>query len=399
VVKRAPILELKTGRERSLLRRHPWIFSGAVDKVRGAPQIGDTVEVRDSRGTFLAWAAYSPASQIRARVWSFKQSEIPGPELFRTKVEAAVALRRGLTQAGANDAMRLVHAESDGLPGLIVDRYANTLVVQMLSAGSERWRALLIEILREVSGCSDVYERSDPVARRLEGLDPTSGRLCGSTFSGPVLIREGDIRYEIDIAQGQKTGFFLDQRDNRRGARLLSRDKDVLDCFCFSGGFSLSALAGGARSVLSIDSSATALASAKRNLAINGLDADRVDWLEADVFEALRRLYREERRFDFIVLDPPQFAPAPKDVARAARGYKDINLYGLKLLRPGGFLATFSCSGAISPELFQKIIAGAAADAGASVLLRERYRAAADHPVVIEFPEGEYLKGLLLQKL
>jgi len=394
----APVLTLNPDRERSLLRRHPWIFSGAVGKVQGSPQSGDTVEVRDAQGRFLAWAAYSPASQIRARVWSFEQAEIPGPELFRKKIKAAIALRRALVASTAGDALRLVHAESDGLPGLIADRYARTLVVQLLSAGCERWRAALIETLREQSGCTAIYERSDPVARKLEGLAPASGPVLDFALAAPVRIVESDIQYEIDVAAGQKTGFFLDQRDNRRSARLLALDREVLDCFCFSGGFSLSVLAGGARSVLSIDSSGPALASAKRNLALNGFDKGRAQWLEADVFATLRKLDREGRQFDFIILDPPRFAPTPKDAVRAARGYKDINLYALRLLRPGGLLATFSCSGGISPELFQKIVAGAAADAGASLLLRERYRASADHPVRIEFPEGDYLKGLLLEK-
>jgi 23S rRNA (cytosine1962-C5)-methyltransferase len=393
-----PALTLKAGRDRSLLRRHPWVFSGAVGKVHGAPGSGDTVEVRDAQGRFLAWAAYSPSSQIRARVWSFEQTEVPGPELFRKKIGAALALRRSSIPSGPSDAMRLVHAESDGLPGLVADRYAHVLVIQLLSAGCERWRAQLIEILREASGCTAIYERSDPATRELEGLAPAAGPVSGSGVTVPVRIAEGGIQYEVDVAAGQKTGFFLDQRDNRRRARLLACDREVLDCFCFSGGFSLSALSGGARSVLSIDSSGPALASARRNLALNGLDAGRVEWLEADVFKALRTLHREGRQFDFIILDPPRFAPMPKDAARAARGYKDINLYGLRLLRRGGLLATFSCSGGISLELFQKIVAGAAADADASLLLRERYRAAADHPVKIEFPEGEYLKGLLLEK-
>lgn len=394
-----PALTLKAGRERSLLRRHPWVFSGAVGKTHGSPQSGETVEVRDSQSRFLGWAAYSPESQIRARVWSFEESEVPGPALFRSKVEAAIALRRASVPSGASDALRLVHAESDGLPGLIADRYADTLVVQLLSAGSERWREILIDVLRELSGCTSIYERSDPAARRLEGLAPAAGPISPIAAAGPVRIVESEIGYEVDVAGGQKTGFFLDQRDNRRSVRLVARDREVLDCFCFSGGFTLSALAGGARSVLSIDSSEAALASGKRNLALNGVDPGRVEWLEADVFAALRKLHREGRQFDLIVLDPPRFAPTPRDAVRAARGYKDINLYGLRLLRPGGLLATFSCSGGISLELFQKIIAGAAADAGASLLLRERYRAAADHPVRIEFPEGEYLKGLLLEKL
>lgn len=391
-------ITLKPGRERSLLRRHPWIFSGAVDKVHGSPQSGDTVEVRSADGGFLAWAAYSPASQIRARAWSFDEDEVPGPGLFRKKIEAALALRRAAVPPETTDALRLVHGESDGLPGLVADRYAGTLVVQILSAGCERWRDALIEILRETSGCERFYERSDAEARKLEGLVPTSGPLVDSAADGPVRIVENGIKYEVEFAAGQKTGFYLDQRDNRRRAGSLAGGREVLDCFCYSGGFSLSALDGGARSVLAIDSSAPALASAKRNYDLNRFDPGCAQWSEADVFGALRALRRDGRQFDFIVLDPPKFAPTPKDAARAARGYKDINLNALKLLRPGGLLATFSCSGVISPDLFQKIVAGAAVDAGVPLLLRERYGAARDHPVRIEFPEGEYLKGLLLER-
>ena len=394
----APKLTLKPGRERSLLRRHPWVFSGAVGKVHGSPQSGDTVVVHSADGGFLAWAAYSPVSQIRARVWSFEEAEVPGPDLFKKKIEAALALRSTAVPPETTDALRLVHGESDGLPGLVADRYVGTLVVQILSAGCERWRDTLIEILRETSGCERLYERSNAEARKLEGLAPTAGPLLDSAADGPIRIVEHGIKYEVEVAAGQKTGFYLDQRDNRRRAGSLAGGREVLDCFCYTGGFALSALAGGARSVLAIDSSAPALASAKRNFALNGFEAGRAEWLEADVFGALRTLRREGRQFDFIVLDPPKFAPTPKDAARAARGYKDINLNALKLLRPGGLLATFSCSGGISPELFQKIVAGAAADAGVPLLLRERYGAAPDHPVRIEFPEGEYLKGLLLER-
>jgi len=394
----APRLTLKPGRERSLLRRHPWVFSGAIGKAQGSPQSGATVEVRAADGAFLAWAAYSPASQIRARVWSFDEADVPGLQLFRKKAEAALALRRAAIPAHAGDAFRLVHGESDGFPGLIVDRYADVLVAQILSAGCERWREPLVEILRDASGCARVYERSDTDARELEGLAPRAGAVSGAEPDGPIRILEHGIKYEVDVVSGQKTGFYLDQRENRRRVGLLAAGREVLNCFCYTGAFSLAALAGGARSVLSVDASAAALAMAKRNLALNGLEAGRAEWLEADVFEALRGLRREGRLFDLVVLDPPKFAPTPKDAARAARGYKDINLNALKLLRPGGLLATFSCSGGVSPELFRKIVAGAAADADSSLVLREHFCAAPDHPVLVEFPEGEYLKGLLLER-
>jgi 23S rRNA (cytosine1962-C5)-methyltransferase len=392
-------LVLKAGREKSLLRRHPWLFSGAIASADAAAlSVGDTVRVVSADGRFLAWAAYSPSSQIRARVWSFDEAQAPGPDLLRRKLEAAVALRRARI-GPETDATRLLHGESDGVPGVIADRYADTLVVQLLSAGAERWREVLIEQLAELSGCARIYERSDADARQLEGLPAREGWVLGPPDADPVVeIREHGLRYGVDVANGQKTGFYLDQRDNRARVGALARDRETLNCFCYTGGFTLSALAGGARSALSVDSSGAVLRMAQANAARNALPGEAT-WLQADVFRALRELLAQERRFDLIVLDPPKFAPTPKDAERAARGYKDINMNALRLLRPGGLLATFSCSGGVSAELFQKIVAGAAADAGASLLLRERWSAAPDHPVLVEFPEGEYLKGLLLERL
>jgi 23S rRNA (cytosine1962-C5)-methyltransferase len=392
------VLVLKPGREKSLSRRHPWLFSGAIESAQGAGAAGDTVRLVSAAGAFLAWAAYSPSSQIRARVWSFEEGEAPGPDLLRRKLEAAVALRRARIGA-ETDAVRLVHAESDGLPGVIADRYGDALVVQLLSAGAERWRTVLIEELARVSGCARIYERSDAEARELEGLHGREGWVLGPADAEPASeIVEHGLRYAVDLARGQKTGFYLDQRDNRRRVGELSAGREVLNCFCYTGGFTLSALAGGARSVLSIDSSGPALRAAQANVERNRLGG-AAEWLHADVFRALRDLQTQARRFDLIVLDPPKFAPTPKDAERAARGYKDINMNALRLLRPGGLLATFSCSGGVSADLFQKIVAGAAADAPVSLRLRERLWAAPDHPVLVEFPEGEYLKGLLLERL
>ncbi|MBI4293337.1 MAG: class I SAM-dependent methyltransferase [Betaproteobacteria bacterium] len=393
-----PAVVLKPGREKSLLRRHPWIFSGAIGAVADDLQSGDSVEVRSSQGQFLAWAAYSPTSQIRCRVWSFEKAEVPGPELFRRRLQTAFSLRRALLPAAAVDALRLVHGESDGLPGLVVDRYADTLVVQILAAGCERWRAALVELLGELSGCAQIYERSDTETRELEGLPRRAGPLSGAAPSGPVEITEYGLHFLIDPASGQKTGFFLDQRANRQRIRALFAEREVLDCFCYSGGFSLAALAGGARSVVSVDSSASALALAQRNLLASGLEAARVSWIEADVFRFLREMHAKGRNFDAIVLDPPKFAPTQRHAQAASRAYKDINLFAFKLLRPGGLLATFSCSGGVSADLFQKIVAGAAADAAVSASILERFQAASDHPLLLEFPEGEYLKGLLLRR-
>jgi 23S rRNA (cytosine1962-C5)-methyltransferase len=388
-------LLLKAGREKSLLRRHPWVFSGAVERLDGEAAGGDTVAVRSHAGRFLAWAAHSPQSQIRARVWSFDEAASIDAVFLRARVAAAVARRTAL--ADVTDAVRLVHGEADGLPGVVCDRYAGVAVLQLSSAGAERWRDVIAEAVVAASGCDTVYERSDLEVRALEGLPARTGALHGAP-ADLVTIAEHGIRYLVDVVHGQKTGFFLDQRANRDRIRALAAGRDVLNAFCYTGGFSLSAIAGGARSVLSIDSSGAALALARENLALNELDATRADWLEADVFSALRELRNAGREFGLIVLDPPKFAPTAAHADRAARAYKDINLLALKLLRPGGLLATFSCSGGVSAELFQKIVAGAANDAGAEAEIRERFHADVDHPVVLSFPEGEYLKGLLLEK-
>ncbi|HEX7607307.1 MAG TPA: class I SAM-dependent rRNA methyltransferase, partial [Usitatibacter sp.] len=313
---------------------------------------------------------------------------------MRARLEAAIARRADV--GARSDAMRLVHGESDGLPGLVVDRYADTLVVQILSAGAERWRPIWGPLLTQLTGAKSVYERSDVEVRALEGLPSRTGALIGEA-QGHVRIEEDGIAYEVDIAKGQKTGFYLDQRDNRALAGSLAQDAEVLNAFCYTGGFSLSALKGGAKHVMSLDTSEEALALARRNVALNGLDAARADWLAADVFAQLRKFRDQGRKFGLIVLDPPKFAPTEKHVANAARAYKDINLWAMKLLAPRGHLLTFSCSGAVSPDLFQKIVAGAAADAKADLQVRRHLGAAPDHAVSIHFPEGEYLKGLWLQ--
>ncbi len=389
---------LKPGRERSLLRRHPWVFSGAVARLEGSPASGDSVRLHAADGRFLAWAAYSPHSQIRARVWSFEESESPGLAFFRRRIERALALRRALVAQETGNALRLVHGEADGLPGLVVDRYGDTLVVQVLSAGAERWRDTLVDVLGELTGCARIYERSDAEVRKLEGLPERTGALRGDAPAAPIEIVEHGLRYAVDVVGGQKTGFYLDQRDNRRRIRELAAGREVLNCFCYTGGFSLAALAGGASSVASVDSSGAAIELGRRNAQANGLADSRAEWREADVFGYLREVRAQGRGFDLVVLDPPKFAPTEKHAPAAARAYKDVNLNALKLLRTGGLLATFSCSGGVSADLFQKIVAGAAADAGVSATILERFHAAPDHPVLLEFPEGEYLKGLLLRR-
>lgn len=390
------VLVLKQGREKSLKRRHPWIFSGAIERVIGKPQAGDTVEVRSADGATLAMAAYSPESQIRARVWSFDAKATTNAEYFNRKVKQAVALRAALPASKHTNAMRLVHGESDGLPGLVVDRYADVLVVQYLSAGAERWREAILDALVEATHCEAVFERSDAEVRKLEGLEPRVGFARGNRNAARCPITEYGLHFRVDVEQGQKTGFFLDQRENRQRVRELAAGREVLDGFCYTGGFAIAALAGGAARVLAVDSSAPALEVARENLSANPLDSSRIEFVQADVFAHLRLLRDGARKFGFIVLDPPKFAPTAAQARNAARAYKDINLLAFKLLAPGGLLATFSCSGGVPAELFQSIIAGAALDAGVGAKIIERFHAAADHPVALEFPEGDYLKGLLL---
>jgi 23S rRNA (cytosine1962-C5)-methyltransferase len=388
-------LHLKKGREKSLRRRHPWIFSGAVEKVTGRPAAGDTVEVVDSSGKPLALAAWSPSSQIRARVWSFDAPAIDA-SFFRGRIQAALAMREALPAARHTNALRLVHGESDGMPGLVVDRYADVLVAQFLSAGMERWREEILDQLMELSGCAAVFERSDAEVRKLEGLAPRVGFARGNRNAARCPIIEHGLNFRVDVQEGQKTGFFLDQRENRQRVRALAQGRRVLDGFSYTGGFALAALAGGAAHVTALESSAEALEVAKENLAANPLDPSRIAFQKADVFAQLRVLRDQGEKYGLIVLDPPKFAPTAAQARNAARAYKDINLLAFKLLAPGGLLATFSCSGGVDAGLFQSIIAGAALDAGAEAKIIERFGAAADHPVALEFPEGDYLKGLLL---
>jgi len=393
-------LILKPGKERSLLRRHPWVFAAAVDRIQGAPAPGDTVEVRAANGAFLAWAAFSPRSLIRARAWSFRAEDRIDAAWIEARLTDAVARRRALVTG--TDAVRLVFGEGDRLPGLVVDRYRDTLVVQFLAAGVEAWRSEIVDALVRITGCRDVYERSDASGRQREGLEQREGVLHGTAPAGPVEIDEHGVRYAVDVVAGHKTGFYLDQRDNRALVAAHAAGRSVLNCFCYTGGFSLAALRGGARSVLSVDSSADALAMARHHQQLNGLEAlgeDRCAWREADVFETLKRCVAQEQRFDLIVLDPPKFAPSMHHVDRAARAYKEINLKALRLLAPGGLLFTFSCSGAIGVDLFQKIVAGAVFDAGVEAQMLRRLQAGLDHPMLMTHPEGEYLKGLMLMRV
>jgi 23S rRNA (cytosine1962-C5)-methyltransferase len=389
-------IRLREGKERSLLKRHPWIFESAI--ARGGGDAGETVRVESHAGQFLAWAAFSAASKIRARVWSFEESRRIDAAFFRAQCAAAIDARKRFDIR--SDAMRLVHGESDGLPGLVVDRYGDTLVAQFLSAGAERWKAVLADALLAETGLQRLYERSDTSSRALEGLAEASGWLRGN---GPtaLVLQEHDWQLGLDIAQGHKTGFYLDQRDSRLRFADYARRlgfQAVLNCYCYSGGFTVAALAGGAAHVTSIDSSEGAIALARANVARNHVDAGRAEFVEADVNGSLRGFKAEGRSFDAIVLDPPKFAPTIAHAERASRAYKDINRLALQLLRPGGVLFTYSCSGGISADLFHKIVAGAGIDAGVDGYIHERMGGAPDHPMTLQFPEGEYLKGLVVMR-
>jgi len=392
-----PALRLKPGRDKSLRQRHPWIFSGAIADMDGDPEPGGTVDIVSADGAFVARAAYSPASQIRARVWTFDAREDIDAAFFARRLARAVAARAPMLDA-RHTGCRIVHGESDGLPGIVVDRYADTIVLQLSSAGGERWQDAIVAALAETTGVGCVYERSDAEVRALEGLAPRTGIVSGRLPDAVTFLEDG-IDYRVDVVGGQKTGFYLDQRDSRAAVRALAAGREILNVFAYSGGFALAALAGGAVRVLSLDSSADALALARENLGRNPrLPAERAEWREADAFAELRKLRDRGAGFDLVVLDPPKFAPTAAHAERAARAYKDVNLWALKLLRPGGLLATFSCSGGIDADLFRKIVAGAALDAGAEASVIGRFGASADHPVALAFPEGEYLKGLLIRK-
>ena len=390
------VITLRDGKERSLLRHHPWVFEGSVAK--GGADAGETVRVEARDGRFLAWGAFSPTSMIRVRAWSFEEAERIDRGYFERRIATAVALRARLPID--SNGMRLVHGEADGLPGLIVDRYADVVCAQFLSAGTERWKATIADALLAATGCSKLYERSDASVRGLEGLTPLKGWLRGEGAT-EVTIRERAWQLTVEVAEGHKTGFYLDQRDNRARFAALVRHfgaRRVLNCYCYTGGFSVAALAGGAAQVVSVDSSAPALARARSNVALNGFEAARTEFVDADVNAFLRQQLEAGAKFDAIVLDPPKFAPTTAHAERAARAYKDINRLALMLLAPGGLLFTFSCSGGINADLFHKIVAGAGIDAGVDGLLLDRLTGACDHPTTINFPEGEYLKGLVILK-
>ena len=407
------IIRLKEGKERSLLRRHPWVFDGAIAKGVGDP--GETVRVESHEGRFLGWAAFSPTSKIRARIWSFNEADRIDESFFTNRISKAIQARN-LFDIKSNG-MRLIHGESDGLPGLVVDRYVDTLVAQFSSCGTERWKSVIVQALLAQTGLTRLYERSDASVRALEGLPEVTGwlnngnsttvpapsqELSGKQISDTeIIIGEHDWKLSLNVAEGHKTGFYLDQRDSRQKFSAYARRlqfKRVLNCYCYTGGFTVAALAGGAQHVTSIDSSGPAIERARANISLNGFDESRTTLIDADVNASLRQFINEGKTFDAIVLDPPKFAPTAAHAERAARAYKDINRLALNLLEPGGVLFTYSCSGGISADLFHKIVASAGLDAGVDAFISERMGGAPDHPMTVTFPEGEYLKGLILIK-
>jgi 23S rRNA (cytosine1962-C5)-methyltransferase len=386
---------LKRGREKSLMRRHPWIFSGAIGRIEGNPRAGETVDILTADGALLGRGAYSPKSQMTVRVWTFDPQEEISPEFFAGRLARAAESRAALTSGEGPPGVRLVNAESDGLPGIIVDRYGEYLVVQFLTTGAEYWKAAVVEALSRLDGVGGIYERSDADVREKEGLPKLAGVLAGAEPPDLVEIREGSCRFLVDVKRGHKTGFYLDQRENRGMTAEYARGGVVLNCFSYSGGFGIAALAAGAVTATNVDSSAPALDLARRNAELNNIDESMLENVEGDAFTVMRRWRDEGRVFDLVVLDPPKFADSKANLSRASRGYKDINLLAFKLLGPGGILFTFSCSGLMSPELFQKIVSDAALDAGCEAQIIRRLGQASDHPTLLSFPESSYLKGFI----
>jgi 23S rRNA (cytosine1962-C5)-methyltransferase len=385
---------LHSGKERAARQHHPWIFSGAVARVQGYVGRGDSIDVCDAAGEWLARGTWSSGSQIRTRLYTWQPDEPIDAGLLRRRLERALAVRSLLDIGDHGDACRLVYAESDGLPGLIVDRYADYLAIQLLTQGMAVRAELIVELLAELLQPRGIYERSDAEMREKEDLPPGEGLLWGAEPLDPIVAEQAGQRFVVDIRAGQKTGAYLDQAINRQRVAAYCADQAVLDCFSYTGGFSIAAARAGARHVTAVDSSASALELLAANVALHQLETP-IEPVAEDVFKQLRQYRHEGRQFDLVILDPPKFAHSQSQIERAARGYKDINLIAMQILRPGGILATFSCSGLVSADLFQKIVFGAALDAGRDMQVIERLTQAPDHPVLLTFPEGEYLKGFI----
>ena len=385
-------LHLKADRDRSLKRGHPWILSGAVAKIEGDPQPGDTIRIIAANGTELATASYSPFSALRARVWSFN------PNVEITAGFIAETINKAVAQRTADPELthtcRLIFGDADGLPGLTVDRYGEVAVMEINSVGIERWRDAVVSTLMKIDGITCVYERSEGADREREGLTVRNGLAAGA-LPPKIYAVEGNEKYIVNVEEGHKTGFYIDQRDSRKLVASLAPGLRVLNVFGYTGSFGIIAAKNGAASVTTVESSGPALELAKQNAELNGVDVGEV--IEGDAFEVLRRMRDRRAEFDLIILDPPKYSASAKHIERATRKYKDINLVGIKLLAPGGKLMTFSCSQSMDTDLFQKVIAGAAVDAKRDLRIIRRLGQPVDHPVHLHFPESEYLKGLLLQ--
>jgi 23S rRNA (cytosine1962-C5)-methyltransferase len=397
-------ITLKAGKERPLLRRHPWVYSNAIERVDGKIYPGATVQVLAHDGKFIGKGLYSPISQIRVRILTWDEAKTIDHAFFKERISKALGHRAQWIKN--TNAIRLIFGESDGLPGLVVDQYADTLVCQFLFVGMEHWKEAIVQALVQQTACKAVVERSDAAVRAREGLEPHVGALFGQMPEAPINVNECGVLYSVDVVHGHKTGFYIDQRDSRHLLSELSKDKEVLNMFCYTGGFSLAALKGGAKHVTSVDSSGEALAMAQRQMLLNGFDERRATWIDSDAFAVLTQLRKEEKQFDIVVLDPPKFAPSSHHLDKALRAYKEINRAGMQLLKPGGLLFTFSCSGAVDSALFERTIAMASAEAmshsgntSMDFRLMQRLSSGADHPLLTSFPEGDYLKGLLLQRL
>ncbi|ADN75832.1 SAM-dependent methyltransferase; 23S rRNA m(5)C-1962 methyltransferase [Ferrimonas balearica DSM 9799] len=388
---------LKKSREKSLLRRHPWVFSNGIERVEGHAELGDTVEVYAKDGRWLGRGAYSPQSQIRVRIWTFDQNEAVDLDFFASRIARAQLGREYLIERDGLTGYRLIAGESDGLPGITIDRFADVLVCQLLSAGAEAHRDTLVEALKAQFPQCAIYERSDVDVRKKEGLKPVAGLLHGTLPAQPMVFEENGVKLLVDVENGHKTGAYLDQRDNRLAASRYVKGQRVLNCFSYSGGFGTYALKAGAAEVVNVDVSKPALALAQQSAEINELDLSRLNNVDADVFKLLRQYREEGEQFDVIILDPPKFADNKAQLPGACRGYKDINLVAMQCLKPGGILLTYSCSGLMDSALFQKIVADAALDAGRDAQILEKLAQASDHPIGSAYPEGFYLKGLALR--
>jgi len=386
---------LKKSADSFIKRKHPWIFSGAIDRVEGNPSNGETVQIFTSNKTLIGYGSYSPSSQIRVRIWSFNSEKEIDIDFFRSKISLASSLRENIIDSSNTNAYRIINAESDGLPGLIVDRYSAYIVCQFLSAGAEFNKEIIVDILDDIFKPIGIYERSDVEVRIKEGLQPAKGLLIGTISNDLIEVQDNGYKFLVDIKEGHKTGFYLDQRDNRKLIYEFSKGKNVLNCFSYTGGFSAYALASGAEKVTQVEASSSAIELSTKIFELNNLNSSLIQNINGDVFEVLRKFRDERKTFELIILDPPKFTDSTSQIQKASRGYKDINLLALKLLNPGGILFTFSCSGHISPELFQKIVAGAALDSGREVQIIKQLTQSSDHPVALNFPEGLYLKGLV----